>query len=187
MNNVFCYNPAIDAWRILNIPMVLTLFHETSQAYTSGQVQNIGVILAGIRNAIGHSGICYFDGTAGGEQSGTAGEPTTDASLLLTSSTPPGIYDAVTSAIFVSGENQGIVMMLYLELNTAGLTIPVSVLLDGTELQLGTAVTAAKQRKEFNINKVANIAQVRLRSTAALAKRIEVSSIELQVFESAGE
>jgi hypothetical protein len=183
LNTVFAYNPALDAWRVINIPNVLTLFHETSQATVGGQLQNIGVILAGIRTGTNVSGICYFDGNASGEVSGVPGEATPDASLVT-----GGLLDTVTSAVFVSGENQGIVMMLYMELHTAAQNLIVSVLLDGTELVLDSAVnTSSKQRREFNINKVANIAQVRLRSAAPLTSRIEVSSLELQAYESAGE
>jgi hypothetical protein len=182
-HTVFCYNPAIDAWRVLPIPYVLTLFHEVSQAYSTGQLTNIGVILAGIRSDVNTSGICFFDGDASGENSGVPGEATTDSALVT-----GGLLDTVTSAVFVSGENQGIVMMLYTELNTGSQNLIYSVLLDGTELVLSSAVnTSKKARLEFNINKVANIAQVRVRSSAPLASRVELSSLELQCYESAGE
>jgi hypothetical protein len=176
LNNVFGYHPASDSWRIINVPFVTTLHHPPD-----GLVAN-GIIYAGVRTSANTTALVYFDGTSAGEQSGEVGEVTTDAAGVSS-----GTFNVRTPSVFVSGENQGIVRLLYVEANTQSQVVTVNLILDGTTLAVGTISSSTKQRFEFNINRVANIAAVEFVRAGAVSPRIEISSIELEVYESAGE
>src|SRR4029077_3780218 len=97
-----------------------------------------------------------------------------------------GAFQAQTPSVFVSGENQGIVMLVYIEADTQGQAITPTLRIDTTDLVLPNISSVGKTRFEFNINRVANIAAILFTSPWPTA-RIEISSIEIQIYESSGE
>jgi hypothetical protein len=175
-NNVYGYNIADDSWRVIPIATVMVLAHDKDDG------TNNGVIRAGISTNIGKSTTYWFDGTAAGEQSGVVGEATTDGAGLFS-----GGLDVQTPSVFVAGENQGIIMLLFIEADTQGQSVTVAIETESTTIACGTISSSTKTRFEFNINRIANLAAVHFTTSSPLTSRIEISSIELQMYESAGE
>lgn len=119
-----------------------------------------------------------------GELGGVPGEATTDggnAHLISDFEVEPG-------SAFISGGRKGILQRVYIEADTQGQPLQVYVDIDGVYTQIGTMTTTGKGQADFGVNMTGYIFAVRLlMSASVLAKRIEVSAIEADVYRSPGD
>jgi hypothetical protein len=179
---VYGFHVPTNSWRYISTPNVTTFYPEV---FTFGSATPT-TVAAGYSLTGGTTGaVSGYDGsTLAGEDSGIVGETTVDVVQ------PGSLFEVKTPGVFVSGENIGIVRMVYIEADTQGFTLNVSILLDANTVVLATINSGGfgKQRFEVNINRTANIGAIYISADyTTLTKRIEISSIEIEVYESAGE
>lgn len=119
-----------------------------------------------------------IEGNTTSEPAGLVGETTLDDTDPIV-----GGFDVETAAVYIGGGAKSIVQRVFVEADTEGQTVTVSIFIDDTETTIGTFSTAVgvKTTAEFSVNRPGYIASVRL-VCASVSKRIEVTSIEMDVY-----
>jgi hypothetical protein len=123
-------------------------------------------------------GLYSIEGNTTSEPGGLVGDATLDDADPIV-----GGFNAETGAVYIGGGAKSIVQRVFVEADTEGQTVTCILHLDETEYTLGTFSTAigVKDTAEFSVNRTGRIASVRL-SCASVTKRIEITSIELDVY-----
>jgi hypothetical protein len=123
------------------------------------------------------------NGTDGVEQGLVPGEVTTDDAAGGTTLD----FEMETPAVLFSEPR--LARLITLEAQTEAQNLTVALIHDNTTTVVSTAVSTAagqKARVELPIARVGSIMSVRIASTTALTKRIEIASVELDVADPAG-
>lgn len=136
-----------------------------------------------------------LEGSATGEVASSVGSTTVDGTVQLTGTfeietgNPSmggsgGVYGIWQGgSAFKSGGVWGIVQRIYIEGQTEGQSITVSLVLDNAVIVVGTVSlpVGVKQIMELGIQRTGWIVGVRLTATG-ISKRIEISSVEMDVY-----
>lgn len=168
------YEVDLDCWRVIPFGIGASL-HEPDTTIWLATFQSPGQTDPWV-NALEGS---VVDGT---ELGGIVGETTVDGAGVSLGSN----FDVQTPAILVGGESLVNVRMIYIEADTQGQAVTVNLDVDGTGYLLAPLLTTGKTRVEYNINLPGSILQLQFFCAAAnITKRMEISSIEIEVYEPA--
>jgi hypothetical protein len=128
--------------------------------------------------------IVSFEGDASGETGGAVAETTNDVGGTGLASD----FEVETPGDYKGAGVWGIAQRIYIEGQTEGQVLTVSLIIDNTAVSLGTVSTTAGVKKvmEVAVQRAGYITGVRLSAAAGtLTKRIEISAVELDVYVSA--
>ncbi len=171
-NILMAFSPD-GGWRVSGRPC-LALYYETDTGIVLGTLDRVGPEV---------DTLVSIEGSSTGETDTAVGSTTLDVTDPIETTFEIETGRATGQDIYKGAGVWGIVQRIYIEGQTEGQTLTVSLVLDNEVTSVGTVSTAVGVKKvmELGFQRAGWIYGVRLSATS-LTKRIEISSIEMDVY-----